>query len=175
MVLLDPSELSPEDTRHNIWRLYFGSSFESELDNQSLSELNSQCLSGPNSTAPDLTAASVRDPNSCHAPVFMSCLQDGFQELTHELSERLKAEVNTVKDSYRRNLDESSLMQTGPSKPGSVICQTHLISALANTRASVSREDWRRYTELYESYGATKEGKSQSTASFKASERVTLA
>ncbi|XP_016359747.1 peroxisome biogenesis factor 1-like [Sinocyclocheilus anshuiensis] len=71
--------------------------------------------------------------------------------------------------------DESSLVQTGPSKPGSVICQTHLISALANTRASVSREDWRRYTELYESYGASKEGKSQSTASFKAGQRVTLA
>uniref|UniRef100_A0A8C2CLA1 Peroxisomal ATPase PEX1 n=1 Tax=Cyprinus carpio TaxID=7962 RepID=A0A8C2CLA1_CYPCA len=83
MVLLDPSELPPEDPRHNIWRLYFGSSFESELDNQSLSEL-----------------------------------------------------------------DESSLVQTGPSKPGSLICQSHLISALANTRASVSREDWRRYTEL---------------------------
>uniref|UniRef100_A0A673KKS5 Peroxisomal ATPase PEX1 n=1 Tax=Sinocyclocheilus rhinocerous TaxID=307959 RepID=A0A673KKS5_9TELE len=175
MVLLDPSELPPEDPRHNIWRLYFGSSFESELDNQSLSELNSQCLSGPNSTAPDLTGASVRDPNSCHAPVFMSCLQDGFQELTHEHSERLRAEVNTVKNSYRRNPDESSLVQTGPSKPGSVICQTHLISALANTRASVSREDWRRYTELYESYGASKEGKSQSTASFKAGQRVTLA
>uniref|UniRef100_A0A672S9V6 Peroxisomal ATPase PEX1 n=1 Tax=Sinocyclocheilus grahami TaxID=75366 RepID=A0A672S9V6_SINGR len=148
MVLLDPSELPPEDPRHNIWRLYFGSSFESELDNQSLSELNSQCLSGANSTAPDLTGASVKDPNSCHAPVFMSCLQDGFQELTHEHSERLRAEVNTVKNSYRRNPDESSLVQTGPSKPGAVICQTHLISALANTRASVSREDWRRYTEL---------------------------
>ncbi|XP_016094903.1 peroxisome biogenesis factor 1-like isoform X2 [Sinocyclocheilus grahami] len=175
MVLLDPSELPPEDPRHNIWRLYFGSSFESELDNQSLSELNSQCLSGANSTAPDLTGASVKDPNSCHAPVFMSCLQDGFQELTHEHSERLRAEVNTVKNSYRRNPDESSLVQTGPSKPGAVICQTHLISALANTRASVSREDWRRYTELYESYGASKEGKSQSTASFKAGQRVTLA
>uniref|UniRef100_A0A8C2ILX6 Peroxisomal ATPase PEX1 n=1 Tax=Cyprinus carpio TaxID=7962 RepID=A0A8C2ILX6_CYPCA len=174
-VLLDPSELPPEDPRHNIWRLYFGSSFESELDNQSLSELNSQCLSGPNSTAPDLTGASVRDPNSCHAPVFMSCLQDGFQELTHEHSERLRAEVNTVKNSYRRSPDESSLVQTGPSKPGSVICQTHLISALANTRASVSREDWRRYTELYESFGASKEGKSQSTALFKAGQRVTLA
>uniref|UniRef100_A0A8C1KZS7 Peroxisomal ATPase PEX1 n=1 Tax=Cyprinus carpio TaxID=7962 RepID=A0A8C1KZS7_CYPCA len=173
MVLLDPSELPPEDPRHNIWRLYFGSSFESELDNQS--ELNSQCLSGPNSTAPDLTGPSVRDPNSCHAPVFMSCLQDGFQELTHEHSERLRAEVNTVKNSYRRNPDESSLVQTGPSKPGSVICQTHLISALANTRASVSREDWRRYTELYESFGASKEGKSQSTALFKAGQRVTLA
>uniref|UniRef100_A0A671MKK9 Peroxisomal ATPase PEX1 n=1 Tax=Sinocyclocheilus anshuiensis TaxID=1608454 RepID=A0A671MKK9_9TELE len=175
MVLLDPSELPPDDPRHNIWRLYFGSSFESELDNQSLSELNSQCLSGPNSTAPDVTGASVRDPNSCHVPVFMSCLQDGFQELNHEQSELLRAEVNTVKNSYRRNTDESSLVQTGPSKPGSLICQTHLISALANTRASVSREDWRRYTDLYESFGASKEGKSPSTASFKASQRVTLA
>uniref|UniRef100_A0A8C1I3C0 Peroxisomal ATPase PEX1 n=1 Tax=Cyprinus carpio carpio TaxID=630221 RepID=A0A8C1I3C0_CYPCA len=175
MVLLDPSELPPEDPRHNIWRLYFGSSFESELDNQSLSELNSQCLSGPNSTAPDMTGASMRDPNSCHVPVFMSCLQDGFQELTHEQSERLRAEVNTVKNSYRRNTDESSLVQTGPSKPGSLICQSHLISALANTRASVSREDWRRYTELYESFGASKQAKSQSTASFKAGQRVTLA
>uniref|UniRef100_A0A8C2CL91 Peroxisomal ATPase PEX1 n=1 Tax=Cyprinus carpio TaxID=7962 RepID=A0A8C2CL91_CYPCA len=175
MVLLDPSELPPEDPRHNIWRLYFGSSFESELDNQSLSELNSQCLSGPNSTAPDMTGASMRDPNSCHVPVFMSCLQDGFQELTHEQSERLRAEVNTVKNSYHRNTDESSLVQTGPSKPGSLICQSHLISALANTRASVSREDWRRYTELYESFGASKQAKSQSTASFKAGQRVTLA
>ncbi|KTG03950.1 hypothetical protein cypCar_00005175 [Cyprinus carpio] len=129
---------------------------------------NSQCLSGPNSTAPDMTGASMRDPNSCHVPVFMSCLQDGFQELTHEQSERLRAEVNTVKNSYRRNTDESSLVQTGPSKPGSLICQSHLISALANTRASVSREDWRRYTELYESFGASKQAKSQSTASFKA-------
>ncbi|XDV34733.1 hypothetical protein PO909_004862 [Leuciscus waleckii] len=175
MVLLDPSELPPEDPRHNIWRLYFGSSFESELDNQSLSELNSQNLSGANSTAPDLTGASMRDPSSCHAPFFMSCLQEGFQELTHEQSERLRAEVSTVKNSYRKNTDESSLVQTGPSKPGSLICHTHLTTALANTRASVSREDWRRYTELYESFGASKEGKSQRTASLKAGQRVTLA
>lgn len=174
MVLLEPSELPPEDPRHNIWRLYFGSSFESELDNQSL---NSQCLSGPNSTAPDLTGASVRDPSSCHAPVFMSCLQQGFQELSHEQSERLRAEVSTVKNSYRKTTDESSssLVQTGPSKPGSLICQTHLTTALANTRASVSREDWKRYTELYESFGAPKERKSQSNVLFKAGQRVTLA
>ncbi|KAG1947094.1 peroxisome biogenesis factor 1 [Pimephales promelas] len=175
MVLLDPSELPPEDPRHNIWRLYFGSSFESEMDNQSLSELNSQYQSGANSTAPDLTGASMRDPSSCHAPLFMSCLQDGFQELTHEHSERLRAEVSTVKNSYRKNTDESSLVQTGPSKPGALICQTHLTTALANTRASVSREDWRRFTELYESFGASKEGKSQRTASLKAGQRVTLA
>nr|XP_055076129.1 peroxisome biogenesis factor 1 isoform X1 [Misgurnus anguillicaudatus]XP_055076130.1 peroxisome biogenesis factor 1 isoform X1 [Misgurnus anguillicaudatus] len=167
MVLLDQSMLPPEDPRQNIWRLYFGSSFESEL--------NSQCLSGPNSSAPDLTGASVRDASSCHAPVFMSCVKEGFQELTNEQSERLRAEINAVKNSYRRNMDDSSLVQTGPSKPGCLICQTHLISALANTRASVSREDWRRYTELYESFGASKEGRSQSSASFKAGQRVTLA
>lgn len=175
MVLLDPSEFPPEDPRHNIWRLYFDSSFESELDNHSLSELNSRCPSGPNSTAPDLTGASVRDAGSCRAPVFMSCVQDGFQELTHEQSEHLRAEVNAVKNSYRRNMDDSSLVHTGPSKPGCLICQAHLTSALSNTRASVSREDWRRYTELYESFGALKEGRSQSTASLKAGQRVTLA
>ena len=38
-VLLEHSELPPDDPRHNIWRLYFGSSFELELDNQSPSEL----------------------------------------------------------------------------------------------------------------------------------------
>lgn len=65
---------------------------------------NSRCPSGPNSTAPDLTGASVRDAGSCHAPVFMSCVQDGFQELTHEQSEHLRAEVNAVKNSYRRNM-----------------------------------------------------------------------
>uniref|UniRef100_A0A8C2CMA1 Peroxisomal ATPase PEX1 n=1 Tax=Cyprinus carpio TaxID=7962 RepID=A0A8C2CMA1_CYPCA len=181
MVLLDPSELPPEDPRHNIWRLYFGSSFESELDNQSLSELNSQCLSGPNSTAPDMTGASMRDPNSCHVPVFMSCLQDGFQELTHEQSERLRAEVNTVKNSYHRNTDESSLVQTGPSKPGSLICQSHLISALANTRSHHCITDSHICVGFfiplcrYESFGASKQAKSQSTASFKAGQRVTLA
>ncbi|KAA0710479.1 Peroxisome biogenesis factor 1 [Triplophysa tibetana] len=112
MVLLDNSEFPPEDPRHNIWRLYFDSSFESELDNHSLSEL------------------------------------DGFQELTHEQSEHLRAEVNVVKNSYRRNMDDSSLIQNGHSKPGCLICQANLISALSNTRASVNREDWRRYSEL---------------------------
>ncbi|KAI7798692.1 peroxisome biogenesis factor 1 [Triplophysa rosa] len=175
MVLLDPGEFPPEDPRHNIWRLYFDSSFESELDNHSLSELNSRCPSGHNSIAPDVTGASVRDASSCHAPVLMSCVQDGFQELTNEQSEHLRAEVNAVKNSYRRNMDDSSLVQTGPSKPGCLIGQAHLTSALSNTRASVSREDWRGYSELYESFGALKEGRSQSTASFKAGHRVTLA
>lgn len=40
MVLLEPSELQAEcEHRSNIWRLYFGSSYESELGNSSLSGL----------------------------------------------------------------------------------------------------------------------------------------
>ncbi len=41
MVLLEPSELQAEDEHHhgNIWRLYFGSSYESEFGNSPISGL----------------------------------------------------------------------------------------------------------------------------------------
>lgn len=41
MVLLEPSELQAEDEQHcgNVWRLYFGSSYESELGNSPISGL----------------------------------------------------------------------------------------------------------------------------------------
>lgn len=41
MVLLEPSELQAEDEQHcgNVWRLYFGSSYESELGNSPVSGL----------------------------------------------------------------------------------------------------------------------------------------
>ncbi|XP_030644776.1 peroxisomal ATPase PEX1 [Chanos chanos] len=175
MMLLETTELPPEDPRHNIWRLYFGSSYESELGNPSPSELNSQCLSGPNSTTHELTGTSVRDMGCCHAPALMASLQDGFQELSHEQTERLRADINNIKNNYRRPPEDSSFVQTGPSKSAFVICQSHLTSALANTRASVSKQDWRRYTELFESFGASREGKQQNAALFKPGQRVTLA
>ncbi|KAI4890260.1 hypothetical protein NFI96_014035 [Prochilodus magdalenae] len=174
-VLLEHSELPPDDPRHNIWRLYFGSSFELELDNQSPSELNSQCLSVQNSTTHDLTGASARDTSCLHGPVIMTSLQEGFQEQSHEQAERLRADLNTIKNSYRRSPEDPSAVNSGPGKAGLLICQTHLTSALASTRASVSRQDWRRYTELYESFGASREGKPQNTGLFTPGQRVTLA
>lgn len=39
IVLLEGGGPAPEDSRHNIWRLYFGSSYESELGDPSPSEL----------------------------------------------------------------------------------------------------------------------------------------
>lgn len=40
MVVLEPSELHAEDKHHhsNVWRLYFGSSYESELENSQSSK-----------------------------------------------------------------------------------------------------------------------------------------
>ncbi|KAK2836406.1 hypothetical protein Q7C36_014275 [Tachysurus vachellii] len=174
-VALEHSEIPTEDLNHNIWRLYFGSSFELELGHHSPSELNSQCMSVPNSTTHELTGASVRDLTFLRGPVLMSSVQQGFQELNSEQSERLRADLNTIKSSYHRSPEDSSLGQTGPVKPAVLICQSHLMSALANTRASISRQDWRRYTDLYESFGALREGKSQNAVLFTPGQRVTLA
>ncbi|KAK6324058.1 hypothetical protein J4Q44_G00063970 [Coregonus suidteri] len=171
MVLLDLSDVPPEDPRGNLWRLYFGSSYESELGNPSPSGLNSQGISGPNSN--DLTGASVRDCS--HPPAYMSSLQDGYEELSHEQLERLRLEISNIKSNYRRATEDSVPVQGGPSRPGLLLCQAHLTSALAATRASLSKQDWRRYTDLYESFGALGEGKSQSTVTFKPGQRVTLA
>uniref|UniRef100_A0A668AW02 Peroxisomal ATPase PEX1 n=1 Tax=Myripristis murdjan TaxID=586833 RepID=A0A668AW02_9TELE len=87
MVLLEPSELLAEPEKHhsNIWRLYFGSSYESELGNPSLSGL----VSG-------------------------ECVR----------------------------------VQSASSQPGLMLCQAHVNSALAVTRPSLSKADWKRYTDL---------------------------
>uniref|UniRef100_A0A8C9U728 Peroxisomal ATPase PEX1 n=1 Tax=Scleropages formosus TaxID=113540 RepID=A0A8C9U728_SCLFO len=139
MVLLEPGEAGIEDPRQNVWRLYFGSSYESELGNPSPSDLNSQCLSGPNSVTHDLTGASLRDPGNLAAPAFMASLQEGFQELSQEKLERLRTEISCIKANLRgRNMEESVLPPAEPSKPAFVICQAHLSSALSGTRASIS-------------------------------------
>ncbi|XP_048849740.1 peroxisome biogenesis factor 1 [Brienomyrus brachyistius] len=176
IVLLEGGELAPEDSRHNIWRLYFGSSYESELGNPSPSELNSQCPSGPNSTTHELTGASLREPGSISAPAFMAALQEGFRELGPEQLERLRVEVADIKASLRgRTTDESLLAPTGPGKPALLICQAHITSALASTRPSIGKQDWKRYTELYEAFGNAGDGMFQGLATIKPGQRVTLA
>uniref|UniRef100_A0A8C7QBH5 Peroxisomal ATPase PEX1 n=1 Tax=Oncorhynchus mykiss TaxID=8022 RepID=A0A8C7QBH5_ONCMY len=172
MVLLDLSDVPPEDPRGNIWRLYFGSSFESELGNPSPSGLNSQGVSGPNSN--DLTGASVRDPGFSHPPAYMSSLQDGYEELSHEQLDRLRLEISNIKSNYRRATEDSVPVQGGPIRTGLLLCQAHLTSALNATRASLSNLVVFCLIR-YESFGASGEGKSQSTVTFKPGQRVTLA
>ncbi|MGH0142184.1 UNVERIFIED_CONTAM: hypothetical protein FKN15_052238 [Acipenser sinensis] len=106
VVCLDSSELLPENPRQNAWRLYFGSSYESELGNQTPSEL---CLSGPNSMNHEITGASLRDVVSCHMPVLMSSLQEGYHELNQEQAEQLRAEISNIRSNYRnRHMDVGS-------------------------------------------------------------------
>ncbi|KAM4597609.1 peroxisomal ATPase PEX1-like [Polymixia lowei] len=177
MVLLEHSELQaePEQNHSNVWRLYFGSSYESELENPSYSGLNSQCVSGPTSVTHDLTGASVRDPSGSLPPAYMSSLQKGFEEPGQEQLERLLQDISNIKNNYRRATEECLQAGSTSSRPGLLLCQAHFKSALSVTRPSVSKADWKRYTNLYEGFGASGEGKLQSSATFKPGQRVTLA
>uniref|UniRef100_A0A8D0AMS1 Peroxisomal ATPase PEX1 n=1 Tax=Sander lucioperca TaxID=283035 RepID=A0A8D0AMS1_SANLU len=170
MVLLEPSELQAEDEHHrgNVWRLYFGSSYESELGNSPISGLNSQCVSGPDSMTHDLTRATGREPAGSLPPAYMSSLQSGYQELGPEHLERLQQDINNIKNNYRR-------VNVTSSQPGLLLCQAHVNSALAVTRPSLSKADWNRYTKLYEAYGGAGDGKSLHSVTFKPGQRVTLA
>ncbi|XP_070777978.1 peroxisomal ATPase PEX1 [Enoplosus armatus] len=177
MVLLEPSELQAEDEQHrgNVWRLYFGSSYESELGNSPISGLNSQGVSGPNSMTHDFTRASVRDPGGSLPPVYMSSLQSGYEELGPEQLERLQQDINNIKKNYRRANEDCVQVHSASSQPGLLLGQAHVNSALAATRPSLSKADWNRYTKLYESFGGAGDGKSPHSVTFRPGQRVTLA
>ncbi|XP_041811333.1 peroxisome biogenesis factor 1 isoform X2 [Chelmon rostratus] len=177
MVLLDPSDLQVEDEHHrsNVWRLYFGSSYESELGNSPISGLNSQCVSGPNSMTHDFARASVRDPGSSLPPAYMPSLQSGYEELGPEQLESLQQDVNNIKNNCRRANEDCVRVHSASSQPGLLLRPAHVNSALALTRPSLSRADWNRYTKLYEAFGGAGDGKPLQSVTFKPGQRVTLA
>ncbi|XP_034015996.1 peroxisome biogenesis factor 1 isoform X2 [Thalassophryne amazonica] len=174
MVLLDPTELHAGDEIHssNIWRLYFGSSYESELENSS--GLNSRCISGPNSMTHDITCASVRDPSSSLPPAYMSSIQSGYEELSPLQLERLLQDINNIKSNCRRTNNECVRVHSASNQSGLQLCQAHLNSALSVTRPSLSKTDWSRYTHLYDVFSGSEEGKPKSVP-YKPGQRVTLA
>ncbi|XP_035537876.1 peroxisome biogenesis factor 1 [Morone saxatilis] len=177
MVLLEPSELQADDEHHrsNVWRLYFGSSYESELGNSPISGLNSQCVSGPNSVTHDFTRASIRDPGGSLPPAYMSSLQSGYEELGPEQLERLQQDISNIKNNYKRTNEDYARVHSASSQPGLMLCPAHVNSALAVTRPSLGKADWNRYTKLYEAFGGTGDRKSLHSVTFKPGQRVTLA
>ncbi|XP_041039764.1 peroxisome biogenesis factor 1 isoform X2 [Carcharodon carcharias] len=175
-VYLDTSEILPDDPCPNIWRLYFGSSCESELGTGTSSEQNSQCLSGPNSMTLDHMITSVRDTISSHPPAYMMSLQEGYQELTQEQVERLQIELNIIKANTRKkNMEGISHNQSAPMNSSQFICQSHLLTALKNTRPSISQQEWHNFIELYDGFQKSRDTKRQSGVIIKAGQRVTLA
>ncbi|KAE8282071.1 Peroxisome biogenesis factor 1 Peroxin-1 Peroxisome biogenesis disorder protein 1 [Larimichthys crocea] len=177
MVLLERNELQIEDEHHrgNIWRLYFGSSYESEMGYSPISGVNSLCVSGPNSMTHDLTRASARDPGGLLPPAYMSSIQSGYEELSPEQLERLQQDINNIKNNYRRANEDCVRVHSASSQPGLLLCSAHVNSALAVTRPSLSKADWNRYTKLYEAFGGAGDGKSLQSVTFKPGQRVTLA
>ncbi|XP_059027085.1 peroxisomal ATPase PEX1 isoform X2 [Mustela lutreola] len=173
---LEMSEMLPDESRFNMYRLYFGSSYESELGNGTSSDLSSQCLSAPSSMTQDFSGGPGKEQSFSRPPVLRTASQEGYQELTQEQREQLRAEISVIKGRYRsQSGEDDSFHQPGPVKTSLAISQSHLMSALSHTRPSISEDDWKNFAELYENFQNPKKRKNQSGTMFRPGQKVTLA
>ncbi|NWH91629.1 PEX1 factor, partial [Aegithalos caudatus] len=176
LISLDMSDLLPEDPRSNMYRLYFGSSYESELGNGTPSELSSLCLSGPNSITYDFSSITQRDVASSQPAVLRAASQEGSLENQEQQAEHLRTEINASKANCRsKNGEDSTLHQSVPPKSTLTITQSHLLTALQAMRPSISQEDWKHFTELYDNFQNPKKRKVQIGATFRPGQKITLA
>ncbi|NWU05311.1 PEX1 factor, partial [Cephalopterus ornatus] len=177
LVSLDMSDLLPEDPRSNMYRIYFGSSYESEMGNGTTSELSSLCLSGPNSITYDFTSLTQRDVASSQPSVLRAASQEGSLENNQEQQiEHLRTEVSAIKANNRsKNGEDSPPNQSGLSKTTLIITQSHLMTALQGMRPSMSRDDWKNFTELYDNFQNPKKRKGQVGSTFRPGQKMTLA
>ncbi|XP_055974037.1 peroxisomal ATPase PEX1 [Sorex fumeus] len=174
LVSLEMSELLPDESKFNMYRLYFGSSYESELGNGTSSDLSSQCLSAPSSITQDFPGLPGKDQFS-QPPLFRTASQDGYQELTPEQRDQLRADISIIKGRYRSQSGEDDFLnQPGPTKASLSITQSHLMTALSHTRPSISEDDWKNFAELYDSFQNPKKRKNQG-GTFRPGQKVTLA
>ncbi|XP_072781625.1 peroxisomal ATPase PEX1 isoform X3 [Taeniopygia guttata] len=176
LISLDMSDLLPEDPRSNMYRLYFGSSYESELGNGTPSELSSLCLSGPNSITCDLTSITQRDVASSQPAMLRTASQEGSLENQEQQAEHLRTEINASKANYRsKNGEDSTLNQAVLPKTTITITQSHLLTALQGMRPSISPDDWKHFIELYDNFQNPKKRKVQIGATFRPGQKMTLA
>ncbi|XP_049624818.1 peroxisomal ATPase PEX1 [Suncus etruscus] len=174
LVSLEMSDLLPDESKFNMYRLYFGSSYESELGNGTSSDLSSQCFSAQSSITQELSGLSGKDQLFSQPPLFRTASQDGYQELTPEQRDQLRADISIIKGRYRsQSGEDDSMRQPGP-KASLSISQCHLMTALSHTRPSISEDDFKNFTELYENFQNPKK-KNQSGTMFRAGQKVTLA
>uniref|UniRef100_A0A2K5QVF6 Peroxisomal ATPase PEX1 n=1 Tax=Cebus imitator TaxID=2715852 RepID=A0A2K5QVF6_CEBIM len=176
LVSLEMSEILPDESKFNMYRLYFGSSYESELGNGTSSDLSSQCLSAPSSTTQDLPGVPGKDQLFSQTPMLRTASQEGCQELTQEQRDQLRADISIIKGRYRsQSGEDESINQPGTIKTRLAINQSHLMTALGHTRPSISEDDWKNFAELYESFQNPKKRKNQSGTIFRPGQKVTLA
>ncbi|KAM5157126.1 peroxisomal ATPase PEX1 [Mantella aurantiaca] len=160
---LEMIKIPPEDPKSSIWRLYFGSSNDSDLGNGS-SDKTCYSLSGSNSLTHDFTGLSVGEL----VPFQPVALLTSSQEDQRDHCQSLNAEI-TVPNFM--NVQETSRCPP-QSKKRMRIKQHHLTSALAATRPSISAEDRRFFSHLYENFQNPKKSGGQPSRGGK---KVTLA
>uniref|UniRef100_A0A3P9MJV8 Peroxisomal ATPase PEX1 n=1 Tax=Oryzias latipes TaxID=8090 RepID=A0A3P9MJV8_ORYLA len=163
VVLVESSELRADEKEdhNNLWRLYFGSSYESELGNSPISRQ-------------DCPGGTVCEPACTLPPAYMSSIQTGYEEPCPEELDRLQQKITTIKSSYKR-ADECVRTHLSSSQPSLLVSPAHLNSALGVTKASLSQADWNKYTKLYEDFNGSADGKVASSVAFKPGQRATLA
>ncbi|NXH20980.1 PEX1 factor, partial [Bucco capensis] len=178
LVSLDTSDLLPEDPRSNMYRLYFGSSYESELGNGTPSELSSLCLSGPNSVTHDLASMPQRDAAGVQPSMLRTASrEDSLENHQEQPVEHLRTESTaaTRADHRSKSGEDSTFHQSLLAKNTVTISQAHLLAALEALRPSISHEEWRNFTELYEHFQNPKKRKGQVGSAFRPGQKITLA
>ncbi|XP_061853223.1 peroxisomal ATPase PEX1 isoform X2 [Colius striatus] len=177
LISLDMSDLLPEDPRSNMYRLYFGSSYESELGNGTPSELSSLCLSGPNSISHDFTGMTQRDAASSQPSMLRTASQeDSLENNQEQQTEHLRTEISAIKANYRNKSGEDSTPNHSVlAKNTLIITQSHLMTALEGTRPSISQDDWKNFMELYDNFQNSRKRKGQVGSTFRPGQKITLA
>ncbi|NXO04644.1 PEX1 factor, partial [Rhinopomastus cyanomelas] len=176
LISLDMSDLLPEDPRSNMYRLYFGSSYESELGNGTPSELSSLCLSGPNSISHDLTSVTQRDAAASQPSLLRTASrEDSLEHNQEQQVEHPRTEISAIKSNHRSKSGESTFNQSALAKSTLTITQSHLMTALEGTRPSISQEDWKNFSELYDNFPNPKKRKGQGGSTFRPGQKITLA
>ncbi|XP_051466683.1 peroxisomal ATPase PEX1 isoform X5 [Apus apus] len=177
LISLDMSDLLPEDPRSNMYRLYFGSSYESELGNGTPSELSSLCLSGPNSITHDFTSVTQRETAPPQPSILRTASQeDSLENNQEQQPEHLRTDINATKASHRsKNGEDNTLNQSVLAKNTLIITQSHLMTALEGIRPSISQDDWKNFTELYDNFQNPKKRRGQVGSTFRPGQKITLA
>ncbi|NXI41547.1 PEX1 factor, partial [Galbula dea] len=177
LVSLDMSDLLPEDPRSNMYRLYFGSSYESELGNGTPSELSSLCLSGPSSGAQEFSSVTQRDRAGSQPSVLPAASrEDSLENNQEQQAEHLRTEISAGRADHRsKSGEDSTFQQSLLAKSTVTITQSHLLAALEALRPSISQDDWKNFTQLYENFQNPKKRKGQVGSTFKPGQKITLA
>nr|XP_057903947.1 peroxisomal ATPase PEX1-like isoform X1 [Doryrhamphus excisus] len=172
----DAGRESPEPSKQHqhhgsgLWRLYFGSSFDSECGNPPPAAAADGRLAQPASLTYDRPAHALAPTLP---PLVMSSLRGGLEELSDERLQRLQEDVRHIKINHRRSEGVRARDRSVSGRTSFLLCHAHLHAALDVTRPSLSTDDWGRYTRLYEAFRGSGVGIAAQT--FRPGQRVTLA